>query len=86
MLNLHQWNIHIFSNSSDDNADILAANLSKSYCAWFSLILSLKFLSYSVNVIFIKNQNDFSKNLKGLLRGNVVLIVKKEYGSLVQSP
>ena len=53
-LNLHQLSIHIFSNSPLDNADILAASLSNSYCALFALILSSRILTYSVNVIFIK--------------------------------
>ena len=50
-LNLHQLSIHI---ADIDNADILAASLSNSYCALFALILSSRILTCSVNVNFIK--------------------------------
>ena len=47
------------SSSLDDNAEILAASLSKSYWSWFDLILSSRTLSSSVNVIFIKDLKGF---------------------------
>ena len=56
------------SNSLDDNAEMWAASLSKSYWAWFVLILSSIILSSSGNLIFIMNLKD----LKELLAGNVV--------------
>ena len=51
-LSTQQSNIYMFSNSSDDNAEILAASLSKLYWAGFALILSSRILVSSANVIF----------------------------------
>ena len=84
-LNLHQSNIHIWSKLLEDNADILAAFLSKSYCGSFCLIFLFKILIRSVTVTFYRVANKFFLNLKGLLDDNIVSIVKKEYGSLVYS-
>ena len=46
------------SNSLDDNVEMLAALLSKSYWAWFVLILSLRILSSSV-CHFLKDLKQF---------------------------
>ena len=69
----------------EDNADILAASLSKSYCGSFCLIFLFKILIWSVTVLFYKVSNKFFPNLKGLVDGNVVSIVQKVYGSFVYS-
>ena len=60
-----------------DNADILAASLSKSYCDSFCLIFLIKILIWSVTVIFYKVPDKFFLKLKGLLDGNVYLLSKK---------
>ena len=46
--------------SLDDNAEILAASLPKSYWAWFDLILSSKILIWPVTVMFVRVLKDFS--------------------------
>ena len=43
----------------DNNTEILAASLSKSYWAWFALILSSRTLSSSVNVNFVMKLKHF---------------------------
>ena len=43
----------------DNNTEILAASLSKSYWAWFALILSSRTLSSSVNVNFVMKLKQF---------------------------
>ena len=68
-----------------DNADILAASVSKSYCDSFCLIFLFKILIWSVTVIFYKVSDKSILKRKGLLDGNVVSVVKEEYGSLVHS-
>ena len=46
--------------SLDDNAEILAASLPKSYWAWFDLILSSKILIWPVTVMSVRVLKDFS--------------------------
>ena len=69
----------------DDNAEILAVSLPKSDCTWFDLILSSRTFNLIDYCHFYKGIKRFFQNLKGLLTGNVVSIVKKEYGSFVHS-
>ena len=74
----------IFRQFLEDIADILAAFLSKSYCASFCLIFLSKILSDQL-LSFYKIETIFFLNLKESLAGNVVSVVKKEYGSFVHS-
>ena len=63
--------------SLDEKPEILAPSLLKSYWTWFTLILSSRILSSSVNVFSYKDIKRFFLNLRGSLAGNVVSIVKK---------
>ena len=68
----------------ENNADILAAFLSKSYCASFYIIFCLKLLADQL-LSSLQEEKKIFLNFRELLAGNVVSIVKKEYGSLVHS-
>ena len=78
----------ILSKLLEDNADILAAFLSKTYCALFCMIYFI-FSVKNFNLIsychFYKKSNNFFLNFKGLLAGNVVSIDKKLKVSFVHS-
>ena len=83
MLNLHQSNIHIFFNLPDDNAETLAAFLSKSYSPCFFFNFAIKNFQF-INLCHFHNESKrLFLNLKGSSASNAVSIVKKEYGSLV---
>ena len=47
------------SSSFDDNAEILAASVSRSYWAWFALIFSSRIFSSPITIVFKKYLKDF---------------------------
>ena len=72
-------------NLPEDNADILAVNLSKSYFAWFALILLSIINNLTSYCHFYKESNKFFLNLQGSLASNVVSVVKKLKDSFLHS-
>ena len=68
----------------ENNANILAAFLSKSYCASLCIFFLPKTLFWSTTVFLLEGRK-FFLNLRGSLASNVVSIVKEKYGFLVHS-